>query len=285
MLQLKNNFISGAKVIPTPNKSGPLNPELIVVHDTAGNLDHMTSVSWLCNPQAKASAHFVVGRKGELVQLASTRVKTWHAGKSSWMGRQNVNDFAIGIEIANPGKLSVSSTNPKVARSAFGATYDIALYGIAFAETPSHGRGWWMPYTAEQLATVTDLCAALSSTYGIHAVAPHWEISPGRKIDTNPLFPLDSLRAKISGRKDADNLAYLPVGTVIRKWPSLFPDNVVATLDEAITGTIDRSGTFKPAGQDLPPEWLASPDTEIPWVLVTTPKASGWVIASSIRLL
>lgn len=201
------------------------------------------------------------------------------------MGRQNVNDFAIGIEIANPGKLSVSPSNPKVARSSFGATYDIKQYAIEFAETPSHGRGWWMPYTEAQLSTVTDLCVALSSAHSIKQVATHWEISPGRKIDPNPLFPLATLRAKISGRKDGENRAYLPVGTVIRKWPSLFPSNIVATLEEETTGTIDRADDFKPAGENLPAEWLASPEQEIPWVLVTTKDASGWVLASTIRLL
>ena len=53
----------------TPNKGGSVTPEVIVLHDTAGRLDHVSSVRWLCDPAAKASAHFVVGRAGEVVQL------------------------------------------------------------------------------------------------------------------------------------------------------------------------------------------------------------------------
>ena len=41
----------------TPNLGGPLRPELIVLHETASRLDAAGSISWLCNPSAKASAH------------------------------------------------------------------------------------------------------------------------------------------------------------------------------------------------------------------------------------
>jgi len=196
-----HNFVDGVKVIPTPNKSGSIVPELLIVHDTAGQLDYMTSVSWLCNPQAKASAHFVIGRKGEIVQLASCLVRCWHAGVSSYHGRSNVNGFAIGVEFANPGKLAgVKGAN--YVRADFGKTYDIKTYGIEFKETPNHGAGWWMPYTPEQIATGLALAIAIREKYDVHKVAPHWEIAPGRKVDTNPLFPLEWLRGRMLGRAD-----------------------------------------------------------------------------------
>lgn len=197
-----HHFAEGVKVIPTPNKAGNISPELIIVHDTAGQLDYMTSVSWLCNPQAKASAHFVIGRKGEIVQLAACNVRAWHAGASSYHGRTNVNAFAIGIEFANPGKLARSEGASSV-RADFGKTYDVKAFGCEFAETPQHGRGWWMPYTEEQLTTGFALCMAIKERYKISSVAPHWEISPGRKIDTNPLFPLARLRSRLIGREDS----------------------------------------------------------------------------------
>jgi N-acetylmuramoyl-L-alanine amidase len=198
-----NHFAEGVKVIPTPNKSGSIVPELIIVHDTAGQLDYMTSVEWLCNPQAKASAHFVIGRKGEIVQLASCLVRCWHAGVSSYHGRSNVNAFAIGVEFANPGKLRGVEGSPLV-RADFGKTYDIKAYGVEYKETPQHGRGFWMPYTEAQLTTGFALCMAIKEKYNITSCAPHWEISPGRKIDTNPLFPLERLRSRLIGRGDDD---------------------------------------------------------------------------------
>ena len=54
-------FVDG-KAVPfrqTPNCGGTLKPEGVVLHDTAGGLEAAGSISWLCNPAAKASAHVV----------------------------------------------------------------------------------------------------------------------------------------------------------------------------------------------------------------------------------
>jgi N-acetylmuramoyl-L-alanine amidase len=67
----------------TPNKGGPITPAVIVLHDTAGRLDQEGSVAWLCDKAARASAHFVISRAGEIVQLAPTTVATWHASRSA----------------------------------------------------------------------------------------------------------------------------------------------------------------------------------------------------------
>lgn len=47
----------------------------------------------------KVSSHFFIRRDGELVQFVSTLNRAWHCGTSSCFGRQNVNDFSIGIEL------------------------------------------------------------------------------------------------------------------------------------------------------------------------------------------
>ena len=72
-------------------------------HARAARLDQESSVRWLCDKSAKASAHLVIGRAGEVLQLAPANNATWHAGQSSWRSRPNVNGFSIGIEIVNPG--------------------------------------------------------------------------------------------------------------------------------------------------------------------------------------
>jgi N-acetylmuramoyl-L-alanine amidase len=277
-----NHFISGVKVMPTPNKSGALKPRLVVVHDTAGRLDHMTSVAWLRNPQASASAHFVVGMKGEIVQLASCLVKTWHAGKSSYRGEQNVNDFAIGIEIANPGRLG-TTPGAKKARASFGQEFDIAAHRIAFAETPEHGRGWWMPYPDAQLQAVLDLCMAIRDRYNITNVATHWEISPGRKFDTNPLFPLAWLRGKMAGRKDDNSTVILSSGARIRKWPSFNHTNVVAEVATAQVANVIRSGSYKAEGSDIPRD--VPPGSDLLWFNIDTPEVHGWVLATEVALI
>jgi len=102
-------FFEGRKQIPfrdTPNKGGSFAPEGIVVHDTAGSLDRFSSVNWLVDPKARASAHFVVDRTGEVTQLARLDERCWHCGESRFGNRTNVNEFAFGIELINMGKMT-----------------------------------------------------------------------------------------------------------------------------------------------------------------------------------
>jgi N-acetylmuramoyl-L-alanine amidase len=49
------------------------------------------------------SAHYVVGKDGVIVQCVPDTEAAWHAGKSTYEGRSNVNAFSIGIEICNLG--------------------------------------------------------------------------------------------------------------------------------------------------------------------------------------
>ncbi len=92
------------RYVETPNKGGLMTPEYLIMHYTAGSSAE-GSVSWMCNPAAKAAAHLVIGRDGSLTQLAPFNRITWHAGKSEWEGRSGLNGFSIGIELDNAGKL------------------------------------------------------------------------------------------------------------------------------------------------------------------------------------
>ena len=260
----------------TPNKSGAITPEVIVLHDTAGRLDGDSSVDWLCNKAAKASAHFVVGRDGAVTQLAPTNIATWHAGQSRYAGRPNVNGFSVGIEIVNPGILQAAAGGK--ARTWFGGLFDVAGCGIEARATPEHGSGLWMPYTEAQIEAVIGLCVALVLAYPTIAdIATHWAISPGRKVDTNPLFPLEAVRARVFGRQDAP--AGRPYGDAattasvnLRRWPSL-ADNVIAVLATGTRVTVLRSGIFENGG-----------DTAR-WFLVDNAGAGeGWVHGSYLAL-
>ena len=70
----------------SPNASNGIQPEYCVLHYTAG-ASAESSVRWLCNPEAKASAHLVIGRDGSITQLVAFDRKAWHAGKSEWRNR------------------------------------------------------------------------------------------------------------------------------------------------------------------------------------------------------
>ena len=47
----------------------------------------------------RVSAHFFVRRQGAVVQFVSCDERAWHAGVSQWNGRDNCNDWSIGIEL------------------------------------------------------------------------------------------------------------------------------------------------------------------------------------------
>jgi AmpD protein len=97
----------------------------------------------------RVSAHFLVLRGGELVQFVSCLDRAWHAGQSSFLGRDRCNDYSIGIEIEGCDEL---------------------------------------PFASAQYDTVSALVRALVARYPIRAVAGHSDIAPGRKTDPGPHF-------------------------------------------------------------------------------------------------
>ncbi len=51
----------------------------------------------------KVSSHFLIARDGQVIQFVSVDNKAWHAGVSSFLGREKCNDFSIGIELEGDG--------------------------------------------------------------------------------------------------------------------------------------------------------------------------------------
>ena len=143
------------KQSPNSTKNYELKPEGVLLHDTAGRLDGKTSVNWFLDPAASASAHLVLHRTGHITQMVAFNRKAWHAGISSLNGRAGVNDFSIGIEIVNPGKLTQLGSGQYQAW--FGEIYSDSEYPIIEKATQEHGLGGWMNYTAEQLEAIEQL--------------------------------------------------------------------------------------------------------------------------------
>jgi N-acetylmuramoyl-L-alanine amidase len=183
---------------PSPNIGGSLKPEYIVLHDTGSGLNDSGSVSWLTDKASKVSAHVVIGRDGRITQLVPFNVKAWHAGQSVWRGRALLNGFSIGIEIINPGRLSKVAEGVYKGVCTIDTNKDRSLV-VKHAKTTAHGDGYWLAYSDAQLAAITSLCAAICADYPIKEIVTHWLISPGRKIDTNPLFPLEQVRLACLG--------------------------------------------------------------------------------------
>jgi N-acetyl-anhydromuramyl-L-alanine amidase AmpD len=72
----------------------------IVIHSTANSsLDRV--VDWFNNPSAQVSAHYTIGKDGQIVQHVQDMHRAWHAGRSVWKGREGCNDYTLGIELVN----------------------------------------------------------------------------------------------------------------------------------------------------------------------------------------
>jgi len=174
------------------SKFGESLPDTIVIHYTAGSSAE-SSINTLTNPDVSASAHLVVGRDGSVTQLVPFDTIAWHAGKSAWSDRTGLNKYSIGIELDNAGKLTKSGSTYS---AWFGKTYpeDEVIEAVhRNEESPSY----WHRYTEEQISQTYELCRLLIERYDIKSILGHEEISPKRKIDPGPAFPLDKLRDKL----------------------------------------------------------------------------------------
>ena len=183
----------------TPNKSGTINPLYLIMHYTAG-VSTSAAIKWLCDARAKASAHLVVGPDGAVTQLVAFNKKAWHAGNSSWNDLNGMNSFSIGIEIVNAGKLIKNESGEWFTWSKHPIPVDEVT--IATHKHESSPAGWHL-YTDVQLRAATEVGIALNQKYKFLDVLGHDDISPGRKVDPGPAFPMTGVRSRIMGRESA----------------------------------------------------------------------------------
>ncbi len=108
---------------------------------------------------AEVSAHFVIRRDGQLLQFASVLERAWHAGRSHWQGRDNCNDFSVGIE----------------------------LEGLEHT-----------PFEAAQYEALAHLLHDLAEAWPIAQAVGHEHIAPGRKQDPGKAFDWPLL-ARLTG--------------------------------------------------------------------------------------
>lgn len=182
----------------TPNRSGVYTPRFLVMHYTAGS-NAEQSINWLTQTRAKASAHVVIGRDGDITQLAPFNIVTWHAGTSHWKDYKGLNKYSIGIELDNPGPLNRAG-NDWV--SWFGGRYDASEVIEAVHKNRSVLQGWLL-YTQAQMEATLELSELLVEAYGLEDVIGHDDIAPTRKTDPGPAFPMESFRSRLFGRPEA----------------------------------------------------------------------------------
>lgn len=184
-------------------------PRFVVMHYTAGgsgaaSRDYMlkspTQKQRLLGEAAKvyASAHVVVDRDGSVWQIVPFNRMARHAGTSSWKGLESLNRYSIGIEIANYGWLDPQGDG-SYKRS---DTPRFAAEDVTVAPMPGGTRTMgWENYPTDQLDAVERVTRALLAAYpSIAEVLGHEEISPGRKFDPGPAFPMACFRNLLDSR-------------------------------------------------------------------------------------
>ena len=202
-----NHLLQGENVVhlATPKNDTPFEkklPDTLIVHFTAGR-NAESSARYLQRPDVKASAHVVIGRNGEIFQLVPFNIIAWHAGISSYAGRSEYNRYSIGIELDNAGVLTKTGTDYV---SWFGKKYmeNEVIRAVHRNETQPR---YWHIYTEKQLELNEAITALLIEKYKISQILGHEEISPGRKVDPGPAFPLDRFRRLMLGDNRAGDMA------------------------------------------------------------------------------
>ena len=170
--------LSYARQLPSPNCSErPADSaiELLVIHNISlppgrygqghiealfrNQLDSSADPYFEQIAQLQVSAHLLIDRQGEVTQFVPFDKKAWHAGQSLFNGRDNCNDFSIGIELEG-------------------------------TDTEA--------FTSEQYERLIQISRELMAQYPritLDNIVGHSDIAPGRKTDPGPYFDWARFRA------------------------------------------------------------------------------------------
>ena len=178
---LIGGWLQPARHAPSPNfgpRPAGCEAELLVIHNISlppgqygGNcIERLFTncLDWDEHPffdeirGAEVSAHLLIRRCGEVVQFVDLRQRAWHAGQSCFDGRDNCNDFSIGIELEG--------------------TDDDAYTELQY----------------EALAGVSSTLLAHHSRMSRSRIVGHCDIAAGRKTDPGPAFDWDKYRGLLS---------------------------------------------------------------------------------------
>ena len=178
MLTIRDHRLLEAKQIESPNyneRPDGCEPDLVVIHcislppgqfggphveqlfTNCLNPDEHPYFAEICEMQV--SSHLLITRQGDLIQFVPFDKRAWHAGQSCYEGRENCNDFSIGIE----------------------------LEGIDSG-----------PYEAVQYKQLAETLKTLFAHYkhlSPRRMTGHEHIAPGRKTDPGPGFDWQHLNA------------------------------------------------------------------------------------------
>ena len=165
-LKIENNLIVGAEVELSTNSSERYDDiELIVIHCISlpegeynnnhpkdlflNKLDLSIHPSFETLKNLKVSSHILINRDGSFQQFVPFNKCAWHAGQSSFEGKEDCNKFSIGIELE--GTVNES-------------------------------------FTDQQYTILNEIIGLLKKEYPIKNIVGHSEIAASRKKDPGPYF-------------------------------------------------------------------------------------------------
>ncbi len=176
-VDVSTGLLVGVKQVLSPffdERPAGTAPDLIVLHGISlppgefggpwvarlftGNLPANAHPSFVERASLRVSAHLLIRRDGEVVQFVSFNDRSWHAGKSSWRGREACNDYSIGIECEGTDEV---------------------------------------PYEAAQYSTLRQLLPMLLEAYSRitpDRIVGHSDVAPGRKTDPGASFDWTQVR-------------------------------------------------------------------------------------------
>ncbi len=164
------------------NENSTINIDTIVIHNIslppnefgqtdANGLHYVKALftnqlDWNAHPYfqtikgAEVSAHLFIERDGTITQLVNFNERAWHAGRSSYLGRAECNDYSIGIELEGSDFTAFTDVQYQVLSDVIAAIYS------AYPQTRRHLTG-------------------------------HSDIAPGRKTDPGDYFDWAKLREEL----------------------------------------------------------------------------------------
>lgn len=171
-------WLAGARRVPSPNcDARPAGAEisLLIVHCISlppgryggdaverlftNRLDPRAHRYYRRLAGLRVSSHFFVRRDGELVQFVPVERRAWHAGVSSWRGRERCNDFSIGVELEGTDTTT---------------------------------------FTGAQYRALAALVRRLRASLPLRDIAAHSDVAPTRKSDPGAAFDWPRLLAALS---------------------------------------------------------------------------------------
>jgi N-acetylmuramoyl-L-alanine amidase len=191
------HWIEGVKRDPIPGGSVMNIRRFLIIHFTAG-WSAASSISFWKTPAARGSnAHIIIDRDGSITQCRPFNRTAGHAGASRWtdpntgIAYSGLNSCSIGIELANSGTLARS---PDVFPKGMGELSGKPVPRMKAKHKHGGPEKAWEIYPQAQLDACEAVSRALVERYNLDDLVGHEDVSPDRRRDPGPAFPMGKLR-------------------------------------------------------------------------------------------